>query len=239
MIKDVSPAQGHAPLAPSRVTRSPAPSPTGSMKTLFSQFRGPFVYNETDEERRKREEEEQKKKDDEQKQSNFRKVQEAREAAEARVKQLEEEKSQREEADRKAADAKLTEEKKFEELAKAKEAEAAAKGAEADAERKRADDLAAKVKAFEDQQEAELTELLKTIPDDKKPPLDQSDPVSKRIQQAKYAASLLGTKKPDPINGPPRKQGDQTKEDRLAELKKKGYGRMTADEAMELAELSE
>lgn len=172
-MPDVSPSQGHGSLAPLSVIQHPVPSSHHSSKrpTLFSQFRGPFVFNETDEERQKREEEERKKVEDEEKKSNFRKVQEAREAAEARAEEAERKLREREESDRKAEEAKLTEEKRFEELAKTKEAEANAKADEAAREKARADAAEAKVKAFEDQQEAELAEILKGIPEEKKPPL--------------------------------------------------------------------
>lgn len=175
---DVSPRPGHGALA-SHGVNAPAP-----FSPITSQFRGPFVYNETDEERKKREE-------DEAKQSNFRKVQEAREAAEAK------------------------------------------------AEKARADAAEQKVKDFEDQQEAELAEFLKGIPDDKKPKLDPSDPVAKRLDLVKYAFSLLSSG-PKPAVGGGARNDPQEKGDRLAELCKLEKERpLTSDEAFELMELSE
>lgn len=151
----------------------------------------------------------------------------------------------KEEADRlrkekqEAEEANLREKEDFKTLAEQKDAEAKAKAQEAEEARKRADDVEAKLKKIEEQQEAELKELLTTIPADKQPPLDPADPVEKRLQQVRYAASLLGSKKPDHINGPPRKQGDQTRDERKAELEKKKPSERTAEEDLELAELGE
>src|SRR5207248_3245371 len=134
----------------------------------------------------------------------------------------------REEADKKAAEAKLAEEGKLKELADAKTKEAEAKSAEAAAEKKRADDLAVKVKAFEDQQEAELLEVLKDIPEDQKPPLDATDPASKRLQQAKHTRQLLGLKQDDPVGAGARHKNELGKKSRYQELLKKP--RRTEDE---------
>lgn len=238
-MPDVSPKQGHASLAAPGVTTAPAHSLHHSSyrPTLFSQFRGPFLYNETDDERLKREEAERQAKDDEEKKSNFKKVQEAREAAEARAAEAEKKLREREEADRKAAEAKMAEEKRFEELAKQKEAEAADKAAEAAREKARADDLAAKVKAFEDQQEAELADILKGIPDEKKPPLDPSDPASKRLAQARYAQSLLDTG-PKPPVGAGARNGTGDGKDRLKSLQDAQKTRpLTEEETWELMSL--
>lgn len=205
----VSPAQGQEPLASPSVTKASDHSLHRSRPVLFSQFRGPFVYNmaETEEERLKREEAERKAKEDEEKKSNFQKVKEAREAAEARATEAERKLKERVDADKKAAEEKLAAEKRFEELAQQREAEAAQARAEAAAEKAKREAAEAKVKEIEDQQEAELAELLKTIPEDKRPPLDASDPVAKRLAQVKYVISLLGSAKPEkPIGGGIRNQ---------------------------------
>lgn len=233
MLDRVSPAQGQEPLAAG--VPASVHSPTSSI--LYSQFRGPFALNlaETEEEKKARE--------DEEKKSNFKKVQEKAEREETARKKAEQErdallkeKAEREAQEKKAAEAKLAEEKKFEELAQQKDAEAKAKGDEAAKEKARADALEQKVKAFEDQQEAELQEILKKIPDDKKPPLDASDPVSKRLQQAKYAFQLLNLKPDDPVGAGTRHKPDQSKKDRYQELLKKPF--RTPEESGELAELS-
>jgi hypothetical protein len=235
MLTDgVSPAQGHEPIA-SHVTAH-APS-VHSSPILFSQFRGPFPMNmsETEEERIARENKE--------KQTNFDKVREkaereeaARKVVEAERDKLLKEKADRDAADKAAADAKLKEQNDFKALADQKEAEAKAKSDEAAAEKARADGLQAKVKAFEDAQEAELAEILKTIPDDKKPrlALDTSKPVAERLELAKYAKSLI---KPDgPLGGGNRKTPNPDKQSRLKELLAKP--RRTEEESAELAALS-
>lgn len=233
-MSDVSPTQGQESLAKPSVKAAPAHSYHSPI--LYSQFRGPFVYNETDEERKKREE-------DETKKSNFDKVREkaereeaARKVAEAELEKFRQEKADREAKEKKAADEKLLQDKKFEELAAQREAEAKANADAAAAANKRADDLQAKVKAFEDQQEAELAEIVKAIPEDKRPPLDSVDPVSKRLQQAKYALSLISSAKP-PIGGGlrPEKSTNARKE----ELLKKGINRLSPEENLELMEMSE
>lgn len=235
-MSDVSPTQGHESLAKPSVKAAQAHSYHSPI--LYSQFQGPFPMNmaETDEERKKREE-------DEAKQSNFKKVQMAREEAEAlakaekaRADEAERKLRDREAADKKAADEKLLQDKKFEELAAQREAEAKAKSDEAAAEKKRADDLQAKVKAFEDQQEAELAEIVKAIPADKMPPLDSTDPVAKRLQQAKYALSLISTSKPQIGAGV---RPDKSSNARKDELLKKGLNRLSSEETLELMEMSE
>lgn len=239
-MTDVSPKQGHASLATPSVKTAPVPFlHHSSHPILISQFRGPHIYNmaETDEERLKREEEERKAKEDEEKKSNFKKVQEAREAAEARAAEAEKKLREREEADKKAEEEKLRQNSQFEQLAKDKEAEAQAKTDEAAREKARADAAEAKVKAFEDQQEAELVEILKGIPEDKKPPLDDSDPVSKRLAQARYAQSLLDSGPKPPVGGGHRKGGGNA--DRLKELREAEKTRLlTEDETWEMMSLS-
>src|SRR5687768_12550605 len=98
MSDAVSPGRGQDPIAAPSVNTAPALST--HRPSLFSQFRGPFLYNETDEERKKREE-------DEAKQSNFDKVrqkaereEEARKAAEAERDVLRKEKQEREAAEK-------------------------------------------------------------------------------------------------------------------------------------------
>ena len=61
-MSDVSPAQGHEPFALQSVI--PTPAPYSHHPALFSQFRGPFIYKETDEECQKREEQQRKQKED-------------------------------------------------------------------------------------------------------------------------------------------------------------------------------
>lgn len=222
-MPDVSLTPGYGSLAPACVNSSSAPShPYGSrtFQPFTSQFRGPFIYNETEEERKKREE-------DEEKRSNFQKVKEraereeaARKAAEAERDQLLQEKKEREEAERKAAEAKLSEEKKFEELARQKEEEAKAKAAEAEEARKRAESAESRLKEIETQQEAELTALLEEIPEAKRPPLDPSDPVAKRLSQVKWVKSQLVPETKGPV-GAGARSTDKTKADRLKELVKK------------------
>jgi uncharacterized membrane protein YqiK len=238
-MSDVSLKQGHASLVSPGVTAAPVLSTHSSKPVLFSQFRGPFAFNmaETDEERQKREEAERQANEDEEKKSNFKKVQEAREAAEARAAEAEKKLREREEADRKAAEAKLADEKKFEELAQQREAEAKAKADEAAREKARADAAEAKVKTFEDAQEAELVEILKGIPDEKKPPLDDTDPVSKRLAQAKYAKSLLESGKKPAVGAGVRKEVDASAQDRLTELTRKP--RRTPAETQEMLRLNE
>lgn len=237
MLTDgVSPTQGHESIA-SHVTAS-VPSIHSSRPILFSQYRGPHIYNmaETEEEKKKRE--------DEEKQSNFKKVkekaereEEARKKAEAERDALLKEKATREEADRKAADAKLLQEKKFEELAAQKDTEAKAKEAEAAKEKARADSAEAKVKAFEDQQEAELKAILELLPKDKLPPLDPADPISKRLAHAKYAQGLLSSGKKGQVGAGVKNDPKGT--DRRTELREKSKKvPLSPEEAMELVELS-
>lgn len=229
----VSPVQGHEPIAGRASQRHPILSSIAPY--LTSQYRGLLAFNmaETPEEKAAREAKEAKEKEDNDKKDNFKKVKEKAESLEAERDQLLKEKKEREEADRKAAEKKLADEKQFEELAKTKDAEATKAKEEAAAEKKRADDLQAKVKEHDDEQEAELVEILKTIPEDKKPPLDPADPVAKRLKQAKHVQSLLSEGKP-PIGGGAR--NDKKGTERLEELKKKDKNRLTADEAMELME---
>jgi len=243
MPKHVSLSQGQDSIATPSVKAAHVPSIHSS--TLFSQYRGPHIYNETEEARKEREEAERKKKEDDDKRSNFDKVREraereeaARKEAEAKLAALEQEKRDREAADRKAAEAKLEEEKQFETLAKQREAEAKQKTEEAATERARADAAEAKVKAFEDAQEAELTGLLETIPEEKRPPLDPTDAVSKRLQQVKYAKSLIDEKTPPkpPVGGQPPKGAKADAQTRLSELQAKANP--TADEVFEMMELA-
>lgn len=245
-MTDVSPKQGHASFVPPSVITAPAHSLHNGSPILYSQYRGPHIYNmaETDDEKAKREEEERKAKEDEEKRSNFDKVrlkaereEEARKKAEAERDALLEEKRQREEAEKKAAEEKLAQEKRFEELAKQKEAEAAAKAAEAEAAAKRAEAAESKLKAIEEQQEKELTAILDTIPEDKRPPLDENDPVEKRLAQVKYAQSLLNVGPKPQVGAGARKgegNGDRLKE--LLEAEKKRP--LTQEETFELMSLS-
>jgi hypothetical protein len=238
-MTDVSLKQGHASLVPPNVTTAPALSPHHSSKrpTLFSQFRGPFVFNETDEERLKREEDERKKKEDEEKKSNFQKVKEAREKAEAERDALLKEKAEREAADKKAAEAKLSEEKKFEELANQREKEVADAKAETAAAKAEADKANARLKEIADQQEKDLTALLDTIPEDKRPPLDPSDPVEKRLKQVQYAHTFLGTE-PKPAVGAGARKGDGDSKDRIKALNDAQKIRhLTDEEAFEMMSL--
>src|SRR5574343_550959 len=227
MLTDgVSPTQGQESLA-SHVT-APVPSDHSSRPILFSQFRGPFPMNmaETEEEKKKRE--------DDEKKSNFDKVREkaereekARKAAEAERDALLKDKQDREAKDKAAAETKLKEQQEFQKLAEQKEAEAKAKGDEAAKEKARAEAAEAKVKAFEDQQEAELKTIIESLPKDKLPPLDPSDPVSKRLSQAKYAQTLLETKK-GPVGAGVRH--DPKGGDRRKELREKSKKEQLSDE---------
>ncbi|MDQ3232462.1 MAG: hypothetical protein M3Q07_11620, partial [Pseudobdellovibrionaceae bacterium] len=188
---------------------------------------------ETDEEKATREEAERKQKEDEDKKSNFKKVQEDREAQKARADAAEAKLREREEADKKAAEAKLTEEKKFEELATSSKAEAEAAKAEATAAKAEAETANAKLKKIEDQQEAELTKILETIPEDKRPPLDETDSVDKRLAQVRYAQSLLDLG-PKPAAGAGVRKGETTDKGRYQELKDAEKTRqLTEDEAFE------
>ena len=95
----------------------------------------------------------------------------------------------------------------------------------------------AKVKAFEDQQEAELKTILESLPKDKLPPLDSADPISKRLQQAKYAQSLLIAGKKGQIGAGVKH--DPKGADRRTELREKSKKEpLSEEEAMELVELS-
>lgn len=238
-MTDVSQGQGHGSLAAPSVTTAHAHSVHHSKRPiLFSQFRGPPVLNmaETEEERLKREE-------DEKNQSNFKKVQEAREReAEARKKAeaerdtLLKEKEEREERDRKAEEQKLADEKRFEELAKQKEAEAKAKADEAAAERTKRESAEAELAEFKKAQQDELDALLKQIPEEKRPPLSDSMTVPDRLKIVRHTMSMLGQVKPPVGAGftPPPKEGN-----RRSELLKKGINNLSPDEALELAGLSE
>lgn len=237
MLQDrVSPAQGHEPIARQSVIPAPVHSIHRSTP-LTSRYSGLLAYNmaETPEEKAAREEKERKEKEDAEKQDNFKKVKDAREKAEKERDEALKKLKEREDADRKAAEQKLADEKKFEELAKTKEAEANKAKEEAAAEKKRADELSAKVKAHEDEQEKELAEIMKAIPDDKKPELDPADPVAKRLKQAKHVLSLISTEKP-PIGGGARNNPNAAT--RKEELLKKGLNALTAEESMELMELT-
>ena len=229
---DVSPRQGHDALVPPNVIPASAPSHL----PLFSQFKGPFVYNETDEERQKREEEEKKR-------TNFDKVREkaereeaARKEAEAERDALRKEKADREAADRKAQEERLAQDKKWEELAAQREAEAKAEAEKARLANEKLTTAEKRLKEIEDAQEAELAELLKTFPEGKQPPLDAADPVAKRLQHAKYAKSLIATDPDDPVGV--GAQGEKGKmQDRLKELIKKP--RRTEAESAEMARLDQ
>lgn len=174
--------------------------------------------------------------------SNFKRVKEAREkekdradAAEAEAAKLRKEKEERDEADRLAGLKKLEEEGNLKALADAKQKEAEEKGAEAAREKDRADKAEARAKEYEDAQEEELKGLLEQIPEEKRPPLDPADPVSKRLKQVKHAMSLLESGPKPAVGGGVRKGQEQA--DRLAELKKKNFNQLTEDEAAELVEL--
>lgn len=234
----VSPTQGQESIATPSVTTAPVLSTHRSRPVLFSRYSGPLIYNmaETDEERIKREEDERKKKDEEDKKSNFKKVQEAREAAETRAAEAERKLKEREDADKKAADAKLLEDKKYEELAVQREKEATDAKAEAEAAKAEANAAKAKLKEVEDQQETEFNALLETIPEDKRPPLDATDSVAKRLSQVRYVLTLLG-KEPKPPVGhtPPKGDPSGDKASRIKELKAKPY--LSSDESFEMLEL--
>jgi flagellar biosynthesis GTPase FlhF len=237
----VSPAPGHEPFAlVSGVTATEAPSAhrSNTRPALYSQYRGPFVFNETEEERLKREKEE----EDKKKQTNFDKVREkaereeaARKEAEARAAEAERKLREREEADKKAAEAKLAAEKRFQELAQQKEVEAKQKADEAEAERKKREEVEKELAEFKKAQEEELNALLNEIPQDKRPPLDDSMTVPQKLKIVKHTMEMLGTPKP-PVGHPQNKQGDKTT--RKAELLKKGFNNLTSDEALELAGLT-
>ncbi len=237
----VSPTQGNESLATPSVKTASAHSVHGSIPRLYSQYRGPVILNmadggaddeeilDTDDEATKK------------RKSNFKKVKEARERekkraddAEAEAAALRQEKAEREAADKAAADAKLAEQGKLKELADAKQKEAEEKAADAAREKARADAAEAEVKTFRDAQEAELQELLKTIPQDKQPPLDASDSVVKRLQQVKYAKSLLDTGAKPPVGGGAKKGGEVPPD--VKELLGKPPG--NADDAFTLMELS-
>lgn len=234
----VSPTQGHESIATPSVNTAPALYTHSSRPVLFSQYKGPRIYNmaETDEERQKREEAERKAKEDEEKRSNFQKVKEAREKAEAERDALLKEKAEREAADKKALEDKLAAENKFEELAASREKEANDAKAEAAAARAEADQAKAKLKEIEEKQEEELKTLLASIPEDKRPPLDATDHVSKRLSQVRYVLTLLG-KEPKPAVGTTPSRGDPSgdKAARLKELKAKPH--LTTDESFEMLEL--
>lgn len=238
MSDRVSPDLGYGPLASPGVKMAPAPFAHSSIPILSSQFRGPFVYNETDEERKKRE--------DEEKSSNFDKVRQKAEREEAARKKAEDErdallkeKADREAADKKAAEEKLTADKKFEDLAKKKEAEAEAKAAEAAAEKARADKAEEELNKFREAQEKELASLLESIPEDKRPPLTDSMSVTDKLTHVKYVKTLLDSQTPaDGVGKPPFKQ-DGKKGDRLKELQ--GFMKtrpLTEEENLEYIELS-
>lgn len=240
MLPDrVSPAQGHEPLARRGVPAAPAPSVTRS-PILFSRYRGPFALNlaETEEERKAREEAERKKKEDDDKQSNFRKVQEAREAADARAEAAEKKLREREEADKKAAEAKLAEEKKFEELAAQREAETKAASAEAAKEKAGREAAEKELAEFKAAQQKDLDDLLAALPEDarKALPIDDSMTVPQRLKIVKHAKTMLDAKEPDPVGGGVRKGTSADQKTRLKELIKKP--RLTEEEQAELAAMS-
>lgn len=236
-MSDVSPIQGQESIVPaSRVSANDAHSShrSKSRPILYSQFRGPKIVCElTDEEKA---EAERKKVEDEEKKSNFKRVQEDREAQKARADAAEQKLREREEADKKAADAKLAEEKRYEELAKQKEQEAAAKAAEASTERAAREKAEAELAEFKKAQHEELDALVAGIPEADRPPLPETIPVPERLKIVKHTLTLLGKAK-RPVGG--AHKASDTSVGRKAELLKKGINALSADEALELAGLSE
>jgi len=202
----VSPPQGKEALDPQNVNSAPDPSSNGS---------------------------------DDEKRSNFKKVkdraereEEGRKKAEAERDTLLKEKADREAADKVAQEKKLAEEKRYQELAEKKQAEAEAATKALEDEKRKSQELQAQVKAIEDQQEAELTKLLEEIPEDKRPPLDTSDPVKKRLEQVKYAHSLLASPK-SPV-GAGARNTTSAAASRKEELLKKNVNLLTKAETAEL-----
>lgn len=97
-----------------------------------------------------------------------------------------------------------------------------------------------KVSEIEKQQEAEIATLLESIPEDKRPPLDDNDPPVKRLRTLQYAQSLLDSKPKPPVgagvNSDPNPTGEGRKEELLKAMKTR---RLTDEENYELMELSE
>jgi|GEM_PF-5685534 len=239
-MSDVSLTPGHESIAKPSVTAAIAPSRHSSSPILFSQYRGPHIFNmaETDEERKKREEDERKKAEDDEKKSNFQKVKEAREEAEKRATAAEAKLKEIEDAEKKKQEQELKDKEQFKTLADQKEKEASEEKAKADAATKRAEDAEAKLQKIAEEQEKELTALLETIPKEKQPPLDPTDPVEKRLSHVKYAATLLNIPKP-PVGAPlPKTQLDsKTRLQELLDIQKKRP--LTEEESEEMMSLGE
>jgi seryl-tRNA synthetase len=228
---DVSPRQGHDALVSPNVIPASAPSHL----TLFSQYRGPHIYNMAEGDPDDK---------DPEKQDNMRKLKEraereekARKEVEAENERLRKEKAERDEADRKAQEAKLQEEKKWEELAAQREAEAKKAADEAAAERKLREEREAELNEFKAAQQKELDDLLAALPDAVKKdlPIDESMTVPQKLRIVKHAQASRGPK--PPVGGGFRHGGDsKTDQERYKELLKKPF--RTRDEAEELAELT-
>lgn len=241
----VSLRRGHDALERCGVTAAPAPSTHGSSKVplLYSQFRGPFVFNETEEERKKREEEERKKKEeeDEHKRTNFDRVREKAEREEAARKRAEEErdalrkeKEEREAAERKRKDEELAQQGKEKELREQREKELEEERRKAEAEKARADTAQKELDEFRKAQQEELDALLKEVPEADRPPLDESMTVAAKIKLLKYAKQQIESKKGKRIGGGARHDPNDkgaAKEEILHKMKE---GKDTEQDALEL-----
>ncbi|WP_146118966.1 hypothetical protein [Blastopirellula marina] len=135
------------------------------------------------------------------------------------------------EADEKARkDKEMEEQGQLKELAEQRRIDLEAEKAKSEAAQKELDEI-------ENDRKAELETLLKDIPEDKKPPLDDSMTTKKKLEMVRYSHSLLNTGPKPPVGGQkPKSEGGDENAKRLKELRSKPH--LTDAEAAEEMELS-
>lgn len=243
MTRDVSPTLGQVSSARTSVIARPALFSTLSRSPVTSAYRGPiamcFAGEGGDEDEIKETDDEETKK----RKSNFKRVKEARErekaradAAEAEAARLRQEAADRAKKDQEAADAKKAAEEGEKALREQREKELEAEKAKSAAAEAEAARLKAENDVFKKAQEDEIADLLKELPTDKHPPLDDTMSLAQKLSLLRYAkAQIVPPKKKDPVGF-----GNQgTKEEKQARIRElMALPRRTKEQSEELARLS-